>query len=206
MVQNINLKELEKNTWTSFYQNGLIDIQMGLIFVVGSICMIFSDIRYYLMSLYVIPILLFILAKKYIVLPRMGIVKFSRKRKRKSTILTAVITTTLVFLVSLTLIAKTNTNIIPPGIAPQVVISAIILIICLSIAFFLNFNRMYVYAFLITGSLILSEIIRANPGIISRAGHAYLLTAAVMICTGGIYLVRFLKKYPLPVEGAPDDN
>ena len=77
MVQNINLKELEKNTWTSFFQNGLIDIQIGLIFVVASICMICSDIRYYLMFLYLVPGILFILAKKYIVAPRMGIVKFS---------------------------------------------------------------------------------------------------------------------------------
>jgi len=206
MVQNINLKELEKNTWTLFFQNGLIDIQIGLIFVVASICMIFSDIRYYLMFLYLVPGILFILAKKYIVAPRMGIVKFSRRRKRKSAILTIVITTILVFLVTLTVIAKTNTNIIPPGIASQVVISAIILIICLSIAFFLNFNRMYIYAFLITGSFVFSEIIRANPGIVSRGGYAYLLPAVVMIGTGSVYLVRFLKKYPLPVEGAPNDK
>ncbi len=204
MAQDINLKDLEKSTWTSFFQSGLVDIMIGLIFVVSTICMIFDDIRYYLMTLYLVPSVLFIFATRYIVVPRMGIVKFSRRRRRKSTILIAVTTTALVFLVTLTINAKSN--FIPQGLSPRLTICAIILTICFSIAFFLNFERMYFYAFLITGSFILSETIRENPGIISENGYAYLLGAIVMISIGSVYLVKFLKKYPLPAEGAFDDK
>jgi len=204
MKQNINLMELEKKTWRSIFITGLVDIEIGLIFLVGSICMIFSDISYYLMPLYLVPLILFFLVNKFTIVPRMGIVKFSRRRRRKNAFLVAVITTSLIILIVLTVVAKTN--IIPKGLASQLTVIAVILIICFSIAFFMNFTRMYFYAFLITASFILSDIIRSHPGIISKGGYAYLLSSAVMIIIGTIYLHRFLKKYPLSEKGGSTDK
>ncbi len=37
MTQTINLKELEKNAWTSTFQDGIVDIGLGLILVVTTI-------------------------------------------------------------------------------------------------------------------------------------------------------------------------
>jgi hypothetical protein len=177
---------------------------MGLIFVVSTLCHIFDDIRYYLMPLYLLPAIFIILANKYIVLPRMGIVKFSKQRKRKSAIFITLITASLIILVTLTIFGKSN--FIPAGIAARMTVSAIVFIICISIAFFLNFNRMYIYAFLITASFNLNEIIRENPGFISDGGYAYLFTAIVLIVVGGVYLYRFLKEYPLVVEEVSNDQ
>jgi len=57
---------------------------------------------------------------------------------------------------------------------------------------------MYLYAFLLTGAFILSEEIRENPGIISDGAYVYLFSSFVLIIIGCVYLIRFLKKYPLP--------
>jgi len=46
MTQNINLKELEKKAWTSTFQDGIIDIGIGLILVVTTICQTFDAARF----------------------------------------------------------------------------------------------------------------------------------------------------------------
>lgn len=204
MTQNINLKALERKAWTSNFQDGIVDIGIGLIFVVSSICMIFGDIRFYLYLLYLVPVLLIVTAKKYITIPRMGYVKFSRERNRKRYILYAVMTTSIIIFLLITVLAKNS--LFPSAIMGAVVVSAIIFIICISIAFFLNFDRMYLYAFLITASFILSEIIISNTGVISSGGYAYLILSVIMIVIGIVYLFRFLQKYPLPSEEVGNDD
>jgi uncharacterized membrane protein len=198
MILNIKLKELEKNTWKTSYENGLIDIAIGLICIVSAVCHIFDDIRYFLMPLYLIPILFLMLTKKYITIPRMGVVKFNKRRKRKSAIFIAIMTSVLILLLILTIVLKTNY--LPEGIASRIVISAIMLLICFANAFFLNFNRLYIYGIVITGAFNLNEYIRENPGFLAEGGYAYLLAAMVILITGSIYLIKFLKKYPLPIK------
>jgi uncharacterized membrane protein len=198
MILNIKLKELEKNTWKTSYENGLIDIAIGLICIASAVCHIFDDIRYFLMPLYLIPILFLMLTKKYITIPRMGVVKFNKRRKKKSTIFIAVMTSVLIFLVILTIVLKTNY--LPEGIASRIIISAVILLICFANAFFLNFNRLYIYGIVIAGAFNLNEYIRENHGFYSEGGYDYLLDAIVILITGCIYLVKFLKKYPLPIK------
>nr|QNO46757.1 hypothetical protein DEIDBPHB_00006 [Methanosarcinales archaeon ANME-2c ERB4] len=83
MAQKINLKELEKKAWASTFEDGITDIGAGLILLVSTICQIFNESSPYLYPLFVVPALFIIVAKRYITVPRMGFVKFSRERTRK---------------------------------------------------------------------------------------------------------------------------
>lgn len=204
MGQKINLKQLEKNTAAGIFQTGLVEIVIGLIFIVSFLAMIFDDIRYYLDILYVVPVVFIVLARKYIVNPRMGIVKFARRRVRKSMLLGITITTFLVIMVILTIFGSTNT--IAEFINPRWIISGIIFFICIAIAYFYSFDRMYIYAFLLAGAFNLSEEIRENTWFISEGGYAYLFASIVLIVIGCVYLIRFLKKYPLTEEGVSYDK
>lgn len=122
---------------------------------------------------------------------------------RKSMLLGITITTFLVIMVTLTIIGNTNT--IAEFINPRWIISGIIFSICIAIAYFMNFDRMYIYAFLLAGAFNLSEEIRENTWFISEGGYAYLFASIVLIVIGCVYLIRFLKKYPLPEEGVSYD-
>ena len=166
--------------------------------------MIFDDIRYYLDILYIIPVVFIICGVKYIANPRMGIVKFARRRVRKNRLLWITITTFLVIMVTITIVGNTNT--ITEFINPRWIVSGIIFFICIAVAYFMNFDRMYIYAFLFAGVFNLSEEIRENPGIISEGGYAYLFSSMVLILIGCVYLIRFLKKYPLPEKGGSYDK
>lgn len=196
MEQKMNLKRLEKNTAAVIFHTGIVDIGLGLIFVVSSLAMIFDDISYYIDILFIVPIVFIILGTRYIASPRMGIVKFARKRMRRNTWFIVTATAFLVIMVILTITGNGNTS--SEIINGRWIVSGIMFFICVAIAYFLDFRRMYLYAFLYVGAFNLNEEIRENPGIISDGAYVYLFTSIVLIIIGFVYLIRFLKKYPLP--------
>jgi hypothetical protein len=199
MQTSLNLKDLEKNSWTSVYQSGLVDITIGLIFIVSSVCHIFDDLAYYLMPLYLVPTLFLILTIKFVAEPRMGLVKVNKRRRRKNATFFFIATSILVFLLILTIFSKTN--LMPEGISTRILLSSIILLIVFANAFFLSFTRLYLYGLVIVAAFNLNEHIRENPGLLRDGGYAYLLAAIILLTTGVIYLVKFLKNYPLNTEG-----
>ena len=200
MERTFSLRELEKNSWKAIFRSGLFEIAIGLILVVSSICHIFDDLRYYFMPLYLIPVLFSILIKKNIVIPRMGMVKFSKQRRRKSMLFNIVSTAVLLFLLLLTVLS--GTTYLSEFIAPEISITSIILLICFAAAYFLDLNRMFLYGIIIAGAFNLSELFRKNPGRMPDGGYAYLMASIVFLIAGGIYFFRFLKKYPIPAEGS----
>jgi len=211
MTDTINLKKLERKAWTSTFEDGIIDIGLGLILVVSTICQTFDDARFYLYPLFIVPVLFVIVLKKYITVPRIGLVKFSKKRTRKTNRFIFIMTTSLVFLVTLTLTA--GGGFIPELPITEIInnkgamiVGAIVFIIPCSIAYFWNWDRMYFYAVLYTLSFALNEITIANTGVIASGAYAWLISGVIMIVIGVVYLVRFLKKYPLPVKGVYHDS
>lgn len=198
----MNLKQLEKNTAAAIFQTGLVEIAIGLTWIVSSLAMIFDDIRYYIDILFVVPVIFIILAIRYIASPRMGMVKLARKRMRRNTWFMVTVTVFLIIMVIITITGKGHTN--GELISGRWIISGIIFFICTAIGYFLYFKRMYLYAFLMVGAFNLSEEIRENPGIISDGAYVYLFFSIVLILIGCVYLIRFLKKYPLPEKASYD--
>jgi hypothetical protein len=196
MEQKMDLNQLEKNTAAVIFQTGLIEIAIGLIWIVSSLAMIFDDIRYYIDILFVVPVIFIILAIRYIARPRMGTVKLAMKRMRRNTWFMVTVTVFLIIMVILTMTGKGHTN--GELINGRWIISGIIFFICTAIGYFLYFKRMYLYAFLMVGAFNLTEEIRENPGIISEGAYVYLFVSIVLIIIGCVYLIRFLRKYPLP--------
>ena len=154
MEKHVNLKQLEKGTAAVIFRTGIVEIGIGLVFAVSALTFLFDDLRYFISLLFVVPILFIMLANKYLVQPRMGVVNFSKSRIRKSRLVYIIITVILVILVILTFFSFAG---MPEGfINPIWLITGIIFMICISIAYFMNFKRMYVFAFLLAGAFNLS--------------------------------------------------
>ena len=198
----MNLKQLERNTAAAIFQTGLLEIVLGLILIVSSLAMIFDDISYYIDILFIVPVIFIILASRYIASPRMGIVKLARKRMRRNTWFIVTVTIFLIIMVILTITGKGHTN--GGLINGRWIVSGIIFFICTAIGYFLYFKRMYLYGFIMVGAFNLSEEIRENPGIISDGAYVNLFFSIVLILIGCVYLIRFLKKYPLPEKASYD--
>jgi len=204
MSSAVKLKKLEKNTAAVIFQTGLVEIGIGLVFVVSSLAMIFDDIRYYIDILFIVPVIFLFLAVKYIAEPRMGVVKYTKSMVRKRMAIISAVTIFLIAMVTLTFLGGMNT--VGALLNPRWIISGIIFFICIAIAYFMSFDRMYFYAFLLAGAFNLSEEIRENSWFSSEGGYAYLTASIILIVIGSIYLIRFLKKYPLPDEGVTYDR
>ena len=98
MVKDINLKEIERKAFRSTFQDGLWDILLGLVFFIPAVNGLLVNNDYILIPLYIASILLFVTAKKQITIPRIGLVKFSEKRKKKGYVITMILAASVAFL------------------------------------------------------------------------------------------------------------
>ena len=91
MTTNIDLKELERKAFRSTYQDGIWDIYLGLMLlpmVVGSYLSPHPDnpptwAVAFTFSFFAVPFVIFRAAKKYMIIPRLGLVQFGAERQRK---------------------------------------------------------------------------------------------------------------------------
>ncbi|MBN2065627.1 MAG: hypothetical protein JW771_02335, partial [Candidatus Thermoplasmatota archaeon] len=82
MVDRLNLKEIEKKAYRFTFNDGLYDMTYGTLLVSIAVAPILREMIYlgYIFFLIVPAPLIILLGKKYITIPRIGIVKFSRTR------------------------------------------------------------------------------------------------------------------------------
>lgn len=196
MEQTINLKKLERDTAAVIFKSGIVEIGIGQILLVSAFAMYFDDIRYYIDVLFIVPVLFIMLGKKYVVQPRMGVVKLSRRREKRNMRVMIVITILLVLLVLLTIFRASV--VVEELIDPRGFITGLIFVICFTTAHVLEFRRMYAYAFIIAGAFYLSEVIREESSLKFDNSVSYFMAGAVLIVIGIVYLIRFLQKYPIP--------
>ena len=143
----------------------------------------------------------FILSKKYLIKPRIGIVKFGRKRKVRKLRTMVVLSVNVVLLLILFLFNQSNNE----GIfnIPYNVVFLLegllflTLPLCL-VAYFIQFTRLYVYALLLGSAPFLADISSLIVPIPFNFLFSYLLLGGIIMIVGITYLIRFIRKYQLP--------
>ena len=192
----MNLKKLEKDTWKSQFIDGTADIGIGILIAVATALRFNPGVSYYHYLWMLLPAPFMFLAKKYITTPRMGSVKFSKERIRKDRVgvLIMAIILAIGFSIIFILIA-TNKELLESIPYPIMMAGAALFIIWSLIAFFRDFPRLYLYAFLAAISVMFTGTnVQNNP----MGVFTWSLTSIVMVAIGIILLVKFIKKYPMP--------
>lgn len=205
MTQEMNLKEMERKAWTSYFDDGLLDITIGLFVIAFGIGM--TTPYTYLTALSWMVIFFFAAAKKAITLPRVGLVKFhpEREERIKKEKAFFVVFFTITFIVGLGFFIALTTG-IPQSVKTiigELALVAYELIIVAGlcfVAFWKQITRFYAYAafvlVVIVGSLLFADV---HPFFVTRA--VMLTAGSVILCAGVIVLIRFLRKYPKPEGG-----
>ncbi len=205
MTEKIDLKKIEKKAWKSYHQDGLWDIFLGLILLNFGIAPLLEEITgtTYLLSYIIILVVAFIIfysGKKYITTPKLGRVGFGTERKSK-TKKTSIVLTISVVLGLIVFIIATNTLPIIGTIHFGAIVFGINAIIVFSLmAYYLDFNRLYLYGWFFGASIALSEISYNYVGYTYDNIIGFGLFAGIMIIIGLAYLIRFMQKYPNPSE------
>jgi len=212
MSQKIDLKAIEKKVFTSFHQDGLIDLFLGFIMLISILSSTLDAsgvpdsvrIIIYLPLMVVLGPVLYMLGKRYITFPRMGFVKLgSKQQQKKRIVIFSIITAVLITLVILTIILGNKAGKLGSifGVKAEFWSSAIVTFIIIGIfaiiALVLMTPRFYLLGFIVGMSEPLYMLLKHFTHIKYIGVIAYGIPAMLLIILGTVVLKRFMKKYPL---------
>ncbi len=145
----------------------------------------------------------FFAAKKFITKPRLGVVKFGFKRKGRKLKTLIVLSVNLLILLILFLIRFTNPefNLEFPGFLDGLILGLLFITtpVCFA-AYFLQFPRFYLYGLLVGLSFFLSDVFSIFIPSPFDTLIVFSLISGIMIIMGIVFLIKFLRKYPLSKE------
>jgi len=204
MIQDINLKELEKKAWKSMFQDGLLDIFFGLMFLVTGFRPLLDDIGISgpwdaIISTMLIfsTVLVYIVGKKFIIIPRMGLVKFGPKRKVRRKKLFVIIAIFIVVTNILLILGITKTASLAhlTGLAlymKRLGIGLLLLGLPISlVGYFTDYKRLYIIAVLVA-------VAESVYGYVGSIG--FVIAGGLILLSGLVIFIQFLRDYPLPAE------
>jgi hypothetical protein len=200
MNQKINLKEIERKAYTSYHQDGVIDIALATVVLIFSIIML-GDI-----SLLgglggisgILAVSIYAGLKKLVTIPRIGYVKFPQQRAQRITMLVLVLGTLSAFM-GVVAFLQTAHHGTPEWL--MVLIDNYMLTIGISMAslfllggYAFKTKRIYAYALLTLTMFV--------PGhFIDFPLYYYLAALGVtMLACGLALMIRFIHKFPKPTE------
>lgn len=212
MSQPISLKDAERKVFRTRYNDGLWDIFLGCIFLTFVIALylslILGDIWSSVAQLpfWALSYLAIWLIRKYVVTPRIGRVTFGQARKAKLAKFTFVMIIMNIIALILGVIAALSFGSIPGQITS--IIFGMTLLLGFSLAaFFLGFNRLYIYGLLVGLSPPVGEWLWTHG---YATHHGFPITfgtsAGIMIITGFAIFVSFIRDNPVLIDAIPSDE
>lgn len=190
MKQDLELENIEKKAWKSFYsQDGLFDIFIGLILLTTAI-RTFTDNVWFTFLIFA-GILIMVLGKKYITIPRIGMVKFGRTRMIKR--IKLMVALLITFIVMLSIWAISALEIYSMSWISSFLVAVIVAVSFSILAYYLDFLRLFFYGLMFAGGEIIWGIYGEPLGPL-----AALASGSIIMVIGLVILSQFLQKYPLP--------
>ena len=207
MVDRLNLKEIEMKAYRFTFKDGLYDMTYGTLLVSIAVAPILREMIYlgYIFFLIVPAPLIILLGKKYITIPRIGIVKFSRTRaksQRKLLLLVVVLVPLTVLMVILTAVGMFNVTV--GGYLVPVGAGLFVLLLFSFIAYVIDYSHFYLYAVSIGLGIPVSELVEPLLGEPFDYIVSFGISGALILLYGLINCIKFDQKYPLPKEEIPD--
>ena len=203
MNTKTSLREVERRTYLSYHQDGLLDIFVGiyvLLFGLGILLMTVTEFSMWFVIPAIFPAVMmpiWISVKKRVTMPRIGYVKFGYRGANKvmAIFLGLAVAGLGVFMLfglgasmgngwALTL----RNLIIPNG---MIIIGILAASISSLFAYTMGLRRLYAYAL-----LTLALLFAAHFAIIPFA-YSLLTIGVLMIINGSILLMQFIRKHPL---------
>ena len=205
MRNKLDLKQLERRAWTSFFDDGLLDIFMGLVLMAVGVPAVLAGIFTSELSQDVAAAALMVLAflpywagKRWVTLPRAGRAEFSEARKSKQTRVALIYAVSVVVGVVVFLMVMLGLSSSPPAWVQWLGVEGFLglgiggwMFLILGLAsYFMDYRRGYViaalYALGFGGSVLLHNSI------------TFIVAGALGVLMGLVVFVRFVRTHPKP--------
>jgi len=150
-----------------------------------------------------IGLIFFLIAKKYITQRHLGYVKFGRQRKdlKIKTVILLVINFIALLIIYIIRLTNPAFRLTFPGYLDGLFIGLLFITspLCFA-AYFLQYTRLYFIAVLVGLSFFLSDLFSIFIQEPFDALIAFGIVSSTIIIEGFIFLIKFIRKYPLPKE------
>lgn len=212
-MQDVNLKRLERKAWRSTFQDGILDIGLGMMVLAFAFAPSLSTIGiprpWNILILAVPAFLVSTMGKRLITIPRMGQVKFGPKRK--STQRQLLVIFIVAFLATVILVILTIRGVFlgqsvngMSGVALMSIIGLVTITFMGVVAYMKGFPRLFLIGVLIGCSVPAAELLYGVVGAPLDNLIAYGTAGGIVMLTGLVLLVRFLRAYPAVKQELPD--
>lgn len=205
MSQNIDLKDADRKIFTTSFEDGLVDIFIAsvvLMFAVGPFLSVYlGDFwsSFIFLPLWGVVYLILRWARKQVVNPRIGFVKYGPIRRKKLSIFTVV----MLVLNTIFFVLGIFSSLMPLGPGWQFILpfGAIVLILFSLAGYFLDLTRLYFYGIMLALAPVVGELLYRT----FRVSHhgfpiVFGLSAGIIFLTGLLKFSTLLHDNPLPVE------
>ena len=209
ITEKIDLKEIEKKTWRSTLEDGILDIYFGISILGLGMAMTLSPVlpnpfdKFIVFFFIGIGLAFFLSAKKFITKPRLGVVKFGYKRKGRKLKILIILSINLIILLVLNIIRFTNPELSLefPGYLDGLILGLLFIATPVFFAaYFIQYPRFYLFGLLVGISFFLSDLFSIFLPEPFDTLIVFSLISGIMIIMGVVSLIKFLRKYPLPKE------
>jgi hypothetical protein len=193
MTEKIDLKKIERKTYMSYHQDGLIDLLIGCGVLFAILCF-FSEMIWLSGAFVILAVPLYTYVKQKITDPRIGRVKFGQKGQHKTLFILLILIGNIFLLFFLGLFLYRNS--IPLWITenlttyPSFIIGGIACILTLLTALISGIKRFYFYGATILISFVIGHIISIDL-LLSSA-----IVGILFLLTGILKIVDFIRRYP----------
>lgn len=211
MSQPMSLREAEDRVFRSTHQDGLWDVLLGCFVLLFALAPLLSSrLGDFWSSMVFLPfwglVMLGIwLIRRYVLAPRLGVVKLGRAHKARLTRFNIVMLVLNLAAFALGVVAALQS-----AVSGQVVslVFGLILLSGFSVAaYLLGYRRLYVYGLLLWLAPLVGEWLYTRFGV---AHHGFPVTfgatAGIMVVTGLAIFARLLRDNPLPEQQAPSQD
>lgn len=211
MTQNVDLKALEKKAWRSVFQDGLWDIFLGLLLMAFALSAwldrqaLSESTR---MGIYigaeVVAMIILFAGKRFITIPRMGMVKFGAERQKRRNVVRLILFISVLVGLAMWFLASSLINgegsvLSGKWFFPLVWMLNMLMVFGLG-AYFLEYERLYIIGFLYALAIPLDAVIKAVAKV-DLDIYIFLTGGLVILVMGLVCLVRFLRDYkPVRLE------
>jgi hypothetical protein len=210
MTEKIDLKKLEKRTYLTYMQDGLLELCIGVVLLLSGIGGVFLDIQMIIFVGATVAVILPVYAsiKMAVTRPRIGLVKFAPKRQKRLSLnfILLFVLGTASFLAGMFMFLSRMGGTTPEWFVYLVengilIMGIIAAAFCTLEAWMLELKRLYAYA------VVFLAIFVAGHFLLMPFWYYLLLTGAVLTAIGMVMLVRFLRMYPkhkkdIPYQGS----
>ncbi len=188
-MNKINLKEIQRKITTSYFEDGIWDLVIGLVFLNFGLSLIIDQVVFVGVGAAVVVTLVPLL-KKWITLPRFGHIQILQREKRRFSMLGV-----LLLVIGLALALGLSSTLANTSLGEIFLSNALLLIgliwggTLVFVGYWLHYNRLYLYGPLIAFPFATQDWLIDFP-------LKMIIISALITLVSLIVMLRFIQKYP----------